>query len=56
MHIDNDRLEDLGRIIDLQLDAAGGTYVADNDRLCFDASIAWAQRNDSLLEYGLSAV
>ena len=56
MPVDNIRLMDLGHVLDLQLDAAGGTYVADNERLCFDASIAWAQRNNSLLEYSLSAV
>ena len=53
---DNKRLTDLGHLLDLQLDAAGGTYVANNERLCFEASTAWAQRNDSLLEYSLNAV
>ncbi len=43
-------------MLDLQLNAAGGTYVADNARLCFDASIAWAQRNDSLLVFERAVV
>ena len=30
--------------------------MADNDRLCFDASVAWAQRNDSLLVFERAAV
>ena len=53
---DNNRLTDVGHVLDLQIDAAGGTYVANNERLCFEASTAWARRNDSLLEYSLSAV
>ena len=52
----NNRLTDLGHVLDLQLDAAGGTYVANNERLCFEASTAWARRNDSFLEYLLSSV
>ena len=52
----NGRLTDVGHVLDLQIDAAGGTYVANNERLCFEASTAWAQRNDSLLKYSLSAV
>ena len=30
--------------------------MADNTRLCFDASVAWAQRNDSLLVFERAAV
>ena len=30
--------------------------MADNHRLCFDASVAWAQRNDSLLVFERAAV
>ena len=30
--------------------------MADNARLCFDASVAWAQRNDSLLVFERAAV
>jgi hypothetical protein len=53
---DNNRLTELGNILDLQLHATGGTYVADNERLCFDASIQWTRRNDSLLEHLDAAV
>jgi hypothetical protein len=56
VYLDNYRLGDLGHVLDLQLNAAGGTYVADNARLCFDASVAWAQRNDSLLVFERAAV
>ena len=30
--------------------------MADNARLCFDASVAWAQRNDSLLVFEKATV
>jgi hypothetical protein len=53
---DNKRLTELGNILDLQLRATGGTYVADNEQLCFDASIQWTRRNDSLLEHSHAAV
>jgi hypothetical protein len=46
----------MGNILDLQLHATTGTYVADNERLCFDASIQWARREDSLLKYSDAAV
>jgi hypothetical protein len=52
----NSRLVDMGNILDLQLHATTGTYVADNERLCFDASIQWTRRDDSLLEHLDAAV
>ena len=52
----NNLLEDLGFMLELQLDSAGGTYVTDNARICFDASIAWAQRNNSLVAHATAAV
>ena len=51
---DNPMLEDLGNVLDIQLDAANGTYVANNARLCMQPSIQWSRRTDSLIEHSLA--
>jgi hypothetical protein len=52
----NSRLVDMGSIRDVQYSASSGTYVTNNERLCFSASIRWTDREDSLLEYSTAAV
>ena len=52
----NAELEDLYYILTIQLSASLGTLVTNNSVLCFEADLAWNQRNDSLLEYALAQV
>ena len=52
----NAQLADLGNILSIQDSRDEGTYVADNARLCFSASVTWSQRSQSYIEYALDQV
>jgi hypothetical protein len=56
MLADNLKLESVGNVLDIQLDASNGTYVSNNERLCFDASQQWTRRSDSVITYELDKV
>lgn len=53
---DNPALSDLGNLLDIQLGAVYGTYVKENDRLCFNPSVEWSRRGESHLEYNMTQV
>lgn len=53
---DNAALTDVGNLLDVQQDNTGGTYIANNQLLCFDAAVSWGRRTDSHIEYLLGQV
>ncbi len=53
---DNPRLKDLGNILEIQARSDNGTYVADNDVLCFLSSLLWTRRANSNISYRLDQV
>ncbi len=53
---DNPRLKDLGNILEIQAKSDNGTYVADNDVLCFPSSLFWTRRVNSNISYRLDQV
>jgi hypothetical protein len=53
---DNLKLESVGDVLDIQLEASNGTYVSNNGGLCFDASQQWTRRSDSVITYELGKV
>ncbi len=46
----------MGNVLDVQINAAGSTYVADNPRLCLEAALQWTYRMDSYVEHSRSQV
>ena len=56
MSAENVLLTNAGFVLDVQIGAAGGTYMAENPRLCMEASLRWTFRTDSLVEYSRSQV
>ncbi len=53
---DNPRLKDLGNILEIQAESDNGTYVVDNDVLCFPSSLLWTRRANSNISYRLDQV
>jgi hypothetical protein len=53
---DNLKLESVGNVLDIQLYARNGTYVSGNGALCFEASLQWTRRSDSVITYELDQV
>ncbi len=53
---DNSRLKDFGNILEIQAKNDNGTYVTDNDVLCFLSSLFWTQRANSNISYRLDQV
>jgi hypothetical protein len=54
--VGNSLLEDLGNLLDVLDGSARGTLIENNQHLCFEPSLSWAQKNASRIEYNLQHV